>query len=214
MDVFISHVSRVRLEAHALSDALSPWGFDAFVAHDAIRPNTRWEEEIRENLQHSEALIALLTPDFRRSDWCAQEVGAALVSRMPTVVVDLGGKPFGFMASKQMYKPRKPTDWAVVASEVIDLFAEHDVRAKVAVLDAISSMFSQAPTLAVTERMLAKLAYLSHEFDVNTVQWVQTFTKNRFVRRSSRLRRELNNVIKRIPVERLTQKPDRSNAGA
>jgi pantothenate kinase len=110
------------------------------------------------------------------------------------------------MASKQMYMPRKPIDWGVVASEIIDLFAEHDVRAKGEVLDAISSMFSEAPTLAVTERMLGKLAYLSGEYNVNNVHWVQSFTKNRFVRRSARLKRELDEVIYRIPVERLTRK--------
>ena len=71
------------------------------MAHDDIRPTRDWEDEIIHSLRNVDILIALLTPDFRNSEWTDQEIGAAVGRGLPVVPIDLGMTPYGFLGKFQ-----------------------------------------------------------------------------------------------------------------
>ncbi len=81
-----------------LSAALSAYSIDAFVAHDTIRPSSKWLGVIEDALHSCDALLAYLHPTFRESDWCDQEVGFAAARGVPVIPVCFGSDPYGFMA--------------------------------------------------------------------------------------------------------------------
>ncbi len=99
--LFLSHISRYKIEASALKDTLAKLGIAGFVAHQDIEPSLEWQNEIALALRSMHALAALLTPDFHRSNWTDQEVGWALGRDISVLPVRLGTDPYGFTAKIQ-----------------------------------------------------------------------------------------------------------------
>jgi hypothetical protein len=124
--LFISHTHALRGPAARLSDQLRPWGVDAFVAHDAIEPTRRWQEEIESALRTCDALAPFLSSDFVESRWCDQEVGFAVSRRVLIVPVKIGVDPYGFIGQYQAItvspEPNSTTPYKV-AHAVFDALA-------------------------------------------------------------------------------------------
>jgi len=55
---------------------------DLFVAHQDITPSKESIDELELALGSCDALAAFLTPGFRTSDWCDQEIGFAMRNRV------------------------------------------------------------------------------------------------------------------------------------
>jgi hypothetical protein len=99
--LFISHHTSFKGPASRVSAQLRRWGVDGFVAHEAIEPTRKWQEEIESALRTCDALLAFLTPEFVGSRWCDQEVGFAVARRLLIVPVKIGVDPHGFMGQYQ-----------------------------------------------------------------------------------------------------------------
>jgi TIR domain len=99
--LFLSHTSGNRKRAGLLRKALTPWGVDTFVAHDAIEPTREWQDEIERALRTCDALCALLTSDFAESRWCDQEVGFAFARSILIVPLKIDADPHGFIGKYQ-----------------------------------------------------------------------------------------------------------------
>ena len=103
--LFLSHRDQYKSEAHALADALEPYGVSVFVAHDAIKPMKEWQREILNGLMTMEVMLVLLTDDFHDGSWTNQEIGFALGKGTPIVCVKVGVvDPRGFIGSRQALK--------------------------------------------------------------------------------------------------------------
>lgn len=103
--LFISHRDAHKAVAHALADALEPFGVSSFVAHDTIKPMREWQSEILSGLMTMEVMLVLLTDNFHESEWTDQEVGFALGKGIPIVTVKVGRTdPRGFLSAKQAMK--------------------------------------------------------------------------------------------------------------
>jgi hypothetical protein len=102
--LFVSHSSLNKRLAHNLREELKAYGVDAFVAHDVIEPTADWQNVIEYALRTADAMVALLSKEFRKSRWCDQEVGAVLVQNKLIVSVDLGREPHGFLGRYQGLK--------------------------------------------------------------------------------------------------------------
>jgi len=76
--VFISHLASIKTKAKNLKSALADYSIISFVAHEDIEPTKEWQTEIEIGLSTMDALIALLTPGFKESNWTDQEVGVAI----------------------------------------------------------------------------------------------------------------------------------------
>ena len=99
--LFVSHVAGVKEKASLLQKQLLSYGISAFVAHEDIEPTDEWEEEILKALFSMDALVAIITPDFKASLWTDQEVGVALGRDVLVIPIRREDDPHGFMAKYQ-----------------------------------------------------------------------------------------------------------------
>jgi hypothetical protein len=105
--LFVSHTHAHAELAGDIRKQFKMWRIDAFVAHDAIGPTREWERAIEASLRTCDAMAALITDDFQRSEWCDQEVGFCLARSIPIVPAKLRGKdPQGFIRKFQAAAPR------------------------------------------------------------------------------------------------------------
>ena len=98
---FISHTHPNKIIAAELQRQLRSFGIASFVAHNDIEPMREWQIEIGKALRSMDFLIALLSQDFRQSEWTDQEVGAAVGRGLPVFPVRIDIDPYGFMAKYQ-----------------------------------------------------------------------------------------------------------------
>src|SRR5437588_2571456 len=98
--LFVSHRHP---DAQFLGDVkvdLVPYGIDAFLAHDDLRPNVLWLEEILAALQTCHLLAAYLSAGFGDSEWTDQEVGFACGRGLPIIAMMAGAAPHGFLSPR------------------------------------------------------------------------------------------------------------------
>ena len=73
-----------------LRSHLAERDIEAFVAHESIQVSQKWEDVLQVGLRTCDAVIALLTPDFKESDWTNQEVGIAIAHGKLVVPLQFG----------------------------------------------------------------------------------------------------------------------------
>jgi hypothetical protein len=98
---FISHLSTNREKMFHLKTALDRWGVSAFVAHVDIEPSREWRNEVEAGLETMDAMLVVVEPGFKESDWCCQEVGYALGRKIDILPICAGLDPFGFFGKYQ-----------------------------------------------------------------------------------------------------------------
>jgi TIR domain-containing protein len=99
--LFLSHTSANKALAKEIRDRLRTVGVDAFVAHEDIKPTKEWEEEIERGLSTCDGMLAMVTPDFIKSEFCDQEVGYAMGRGLLVIALMRGAKPYGFVSKWQ-----------------------------------------------------------------------------------------------------------------
>lgn len=99
--LFITHLAAYRDDAVDLTRAIRSWGAIGFVAHRDIRPGKDWLKVIVAALHSCDALVALLRPGFRESDWCDQEVGVVMGRGVPVIPVKFRSNPHGLLGAVQ-----------------------------------------------------------------------------------------------------------------
>lgn len=107
--VFISHLAAHRAFAAELQTALLNQGITSFVAHNDIEPTAEWQTQIELGLASSDALVALLHPEFHDSNWTDQEIGYAMGRGIPVFSVRLGVDPYGFIGRFQAFNGHAKT---------------------------------------------------------------------------------------------------------
>ena len=78
--VFVSHASEDHLVAAELYEWLIGDGHEVFLdqdLRDGIALGEEWEQRLYERLRWADAVVCLVTASYRRSVWCAAEVGVA-----------------------------------------------------------------------------------------------------------------------------------------
>jgi hypothetical protein len=139
-----SHHTSFKGPASRVSAQLRPWGVDGVVAHEAIEPTRKWQEEIESALRTCDALLAFLTLEFVGSRWCDQEVGFAVARRLLIVPVKIGVDPHGFMGQYQAIsvspEPNSSSPYKV-ANAIFDALARNPKTAS-AMAPAITRRFA------------------------------------------------------------------------
>lgn len=120
--VFLSHLAKNKIETSELRDELKSYGMTAFVAHEDIEPTKQWQTEIESALSTMDALVALLAPGFKESNWCDQEVGVAIGRQLPIIAVRQGLDPYGFIGKYQALQG-KGRNSKQLAKAIFELFA-------------------------------------------------------------------------------------------
>lgn len=119
--VFLSHLSVNKAETAQLRYYLNRYGISAFVAHEDIEPTKEWQTEIETALATMDALIALLAPGFKESNWCDQEVGVAIGRQVPIISIRQGLDPYGFIGKYQALQGAGKSS-IQIAKEIFDIF--------------------------------------------------------------------------------------------
>lgn len=119
--LFLSHTSAHRGLAEGIRDRLAGLGIDVFVAHSTITPTAEWQRVIERSLRSCDAMSALITPDFKNSHYCDQEVGFAIARDLLVIPVRQGADPHGFLASQQAIPgDASPDAGALIGDQIYD----------------------------------------------------------------------------------------------
>jgi len=73
-----------------------------------------------------DALVALLAPGFKESNWCDQEVGVAIGRQLPIISVRQGLDPYGFIGKYQAVQGVGKTA-VQLAKEIFTLFITNPI---------------------------------------------------------------------------------------
>jgi nucleoside 2-deoxyribosyltransferase len=122
--VFLSHLAVQKEAAGKLQEACLEFGMSCFVAHSDIEPTQEWQTQIETALATSDALVALLHPDFHASNWTDQEIGYAMGRGIPVYSVRLGQDPYGFIGRFQAFAGKGKSS-STLASELFDSFRKN-----------------------------------------------------------------------------------------
>jgi len=155
--LFISHRDEHKALAHKLAEGLEPYGVDAFVAHDAIKPMKKWQQEILNGLMTMEVMLILLTDDFHESTWTNQEVGFALGKGIPILSVKIADlNPQGFLSTEQALKVKKGSDISISIPKIHNAIMQEigqKGRLKVIMIEAFLNSTNYSDTIASLTRL-------------------------------------------------------------
>jgi hypothetical protein len=104
MDTFISYSSDIKKTAGKVKACLDTYGFNCFLAHENIPPQTVWPDEIIKALKKCDLFLPLLTPEFTTSFFCQQETGFAYCRKIEILPVMISTAPMGMIADIQAVK--------------------------------------------------------------------------------------------------------------
>jgi hypothetical protein len=121
--LFLSHLSSFKKNTALLQAALLRYGISAFVAHVDIDPTREWMDEIEAGLHSMDALVAILMPGFKESDWTDQEIGVAVGRGVLVIPVMKGLHPYGFISRYQGLDSQGKTI-ATIASDVFQILVK------------------------------------------------------------------------------------------
>jgi hypothetical protein len=105
IDAFLSYNSKDKVLAGHIKERLEYFGISVFLAHSDIEGGERWEREIIDKIRTCDAVMALLTPKFRKSKWTDHEAGMGIGASRYIIPLSVDGiKPYGFIARYQALK--------------------------------------------------------------------------------------------------------------
>ncbi len=159
--LFLSHLSSFKKRTGQLQSALKRYGISAFVAHVDIEPTREWMDEIEAGLYSMDALLAILMPGFKESDWTDQEVGVAVGRGVLVIPVMKGLPPYGFISRYQSLDSHGKTV-ATVAAEVFRILVKSP-KTQIKMLSCLTETTIQSKS---EDEALEKLAHLSSISDL------------------------------------------------
>lgn len=190
--VFLSHLSAFKKTTGQLQAALRPYGITSFVAHVDIEPTREWMSEIEAGLHSMDALVAILMPGFKDSNWTDQEVGVAVGRGVLVIPIMRGLEPYGFISKYQGLNAQGMTV-GNVASEVFKILATSP-RTRAKMLSCLVETTLQAQS---EDAIIEKLKHISSVkgFPEPLIQKLQEGAAASQVFSSPRVREELNAVL-------------------
>jgi len=102
MKAFISY-SSIQIElAQEIKEFIKAIEIDSFIASDDLRTSSDWKKKIVNELGACDLFIPILTYEFKKSDWCSQELGIAYIQRKKIIPISVDDcKPYGFINNLQ-----------------------------------------------------------------------------------------------------------------
>ena len=176
--LFLSHRDQYKAHAHALAEALEPYGISIFVAHDAIKPMKEWQKEILNGLMTMEVMLVLLTDDFHQSNWTNQEIGFALGKGTPIVCVKVGNvDPQGFIGARQALTASLDcvSDVAPQVHRALINEIGQEGRLKEILIESLVSSVSYLDTMDALERLTKTVDQLN-DFELNRI--IEGYARN------------------------------------
>jgi TIR domain len=156
--VFVSHLAIHKSIAGELQQFLYPLGISCFVAHNDIEPTLEWQNQIELALATCDLLVALLHPEFHKSNWTDQEIGFVMGRGIPIFAVRLGQDPYGFIGRFQAFNGQGK-NIAGLAKEIFDACRKHK-QCQPKMADALVSLFEESGSFADAKNRIGYLEEL------------------------------------------------------
>lgn len=153
--LFISHLSSQKVLAAELQEALLSFGISSFVAHNDIEPTLEWQTQIETALATADSLVALLHPEFHKSNWTDQEIGFAMGRGLPVFAVRFGYDPYGFIGRFQGFSGGGKTT-ATLAQELFDAYRKNK-QSQRRMGEVLVNLFEDSSSFALAK---ARVGYL------------------------------------------------------
>ena len=176
MNTFISYAKDIQRTAGKIKEYLDKYGFNCFLAHENIPPQTLWPDEILRALERCDLFLPLLTTGFIESFYCQQETGFAHCSDVEILPVMISKAPMGMIADLQAVRFNKkkfdPSCW-----KIVEHVAKKDSLSR-PVLDALIEWFGESGTYDIaTER--AKKILNEFDYSPRQVKAIRTYIKEK-----------------------------------
>ena len=120
MHAFISYSTVNKKWSSAVKAVLSSVGFQGFLAHEDRQLSEEWKASIIRELKRADVFVALLSKEFKQSEYCSQESGF-IISRKKVLIIPLsidGTMPYGFISHLQGVRVR---DEDAVSQAILDV---------------------------------------------------------------------------------------------
>jgi len=140
-----------------------------FVAHLSIRPTREWQDEIERALFSMDALIALLTKDFQKSNWTDQEISIALGRKVPVIPLKIEKSPYGFIGKIQAIH----YSWEDSATKIIKHLMKYDKM-----VDAYLHAVYHCPTFENGLKLAGILPFVERLSDSQVELLIAAFNQN------------------------------------
>jgi hypothetical protein len=173
--LFLSHLSAQKAFAARLQEASLEFGISCFVAHNDIEPAQEWQTQIETALATCDAVVALLHPDFHKSNWTDQELGFGMGRGVPVVAIRLGEDPYGFIGRFQAFSGHGKNAPAI-AKEVFDAFRKGKQTQK-PMADVLVGLFEESGSFAAAKERIGYLEELTI-WDASYVSRIRAAIKN------------------------------------
>ena len=174
VDTFISYASDIRRTAGRIKKYLDHYGFNCFLAHEDIPPQTIWPAEILNALKKCDLFLPLLTPKFIESFYCQQETGFAYCRGVEILPVMISKEPMGMIADLQAVRFNKKK-FDSSCWKIVQHVAKRESLSK-PVLDALVTWFGKSDSYnTATER--AKMILNKFDFDPRQVKKIRQHIK-------------------------------------
>lgn len=144
METFISYASNSRRTAGRIKEYLDQFGFNCFLAHEDIPPQTNWPAEILKALERCDLFLPLLTNGFLESFYCQQETGFAYCRKIEILPVKISKAPMGMIANMQAVTFNKD-EFESSCWKIVMYVAKKKTISK-PVLEALINWFSKSDT--------------------------------------------------------------------
>ncbi len=198
--LFLSHVVSSLKGASNLQYVLNNYAISSFVAHKDIKPTKKWQDEIEASLLSMDALLAILKEEFKESEWCDQEVGAAIGRDILIIPIMASQDPHGFIGKYQAIQI-EGKKYGELAKIIFDtLISSPKTRSKM--LRSLCKAIAQNTDVADAEKKLDILSNVKKlpEESLNFLR--NSVMENNILVNDSKFKNKINNILSKynIPV--------------
>ncbi|MCB0110542.1 MAG: toll/interleukin-1 receptor domain-containing protein [Caldilineaceae bacterium] len=99
--VFLSYSSKDRRYAENIANALGAQGIDVSYDTVAITPGESFQQSIADAILESSAVVAIVSPNYSKSNWCQFEAELAVGENRPVIPIlvqgDVSNSPFRYL---------------------------------------------------------------------------------------------------------------------
>jgi nucleoside 2-deoxyribosyltransferase len=173
--LFLSHLAAHRSSAAQLQEAALQFGISCFVAHNDIEPTQEWQTQIETALATCDAVVALLHPNFHKSNWTDQELGFGMGRGVPVIAIRLGEDPYGFIGRFQAFNGQRKSA-LTLAKEVFDSFRKSKQTQK-RMGEVLIGLFEESGSFATAKTRVGYLEELT-TWDKSYISRIRAAVKN------------------------------------
>ena len=183
LKAFISHSHVDGVAAKCVKDALDELGVSSFLASDTLEVGAEWRQRILKELDSSDIFVALLSKNFKDSQWCDQEAGIAVARREDVLIVPFSlegtmNPAYGFLSHFQIKRlPQEPLD--ALLEVIVGRFPDKTVSRLVEAISGATS-FPEAD-----RRMERVVKYRKHATRANVCRLYKVVIQNYFAMNGS-----------------------------